>query len=303
MLKAVILFAVGLALICLSGDRFVDSSVAIAKRLGIPNIVVGATIVSLGTTLPEVLVSTTAALQGSADIALGNSFGSIICNTALIAGLGQLVAPTKKFDTKDTVWRLALFALAGAGIFLLGLCCGRLSRIAGVALLLGFVFYAYMSIRNPGTDSGEESASGSLARSIIMLAVCAALLFVGARLLVDNGIILAEALGVPERIIAVTFIALGTSLPELVTTVTSLIKHEGDVGLGNIIGANILNLLLVLGIPASIAGINVSAEAVRLELCQWWCAKKAPAGRARCCSYFTRSFAFSASATERLLHG
>ena len=120
MVKAVILFVVGLILICLGGDRLVDSAVAIAKKLGIPQIVVGATIVSLGTTLPEILVSTTAAFDGSAAIAAGNAFGSIICNTALIAGLTQTIRPTKQVETSSLSWRGIFFFVVVIGLDICG---------------------------------------------------------------------------------------------------------------------------------------------------------------------------------------
>ncbi len=139
----------------------------------------------------------------------------------------------------------------------------------GVALLLCFVFYAFMNVKYPGDEEEdeqeEEKKDGSLVKDLVTLAICAALLYVGSKLLVDNGITLAEMLGVPERVIAVTFIALGTSLPELVTSLTSIIKGYGNVGLGNIVGANILNLLLVIGIPGTVTGISVSESALRVD--------------------------------------
>lgn len=268
MVKVVALFVLGLILICLGGDRLVDAAVAIAKRLKIPEIVVGATIVSLGTTLPEILVSTMAAFQGNADISAGNAFGSIICNTALIAGLTQLLAPSKKVTRSSITWRAAMFFAVAMGLVAVGLFTGRFSRITGIVLLLCFCVYTIANVKFPGGEDEEEKKEenqGPLAVQFIMLAVCAVLLYFGADLLVDNGIILAEALGVPDRVIAVTFIALGTSLPELVTSLVSIIKGYGNVGLGNIIGANISNLVLVMGIPAVIMGINVKADTIRID--------------------------------------
>ena len=268
MVKVVALFVLGLILICIGGDRLVDAAVAIAKRLKIPEIVVGATIVSLGTTLPEILVSTMAAFQGNADISAGNAFGSIICNTALIAGLTQLLAPSKKVTRSSITWRAAMFFAVAMGLVAVGLFTGRFSRITGIVLLLCFCVYTIANVKFPGGEDEEgkkEENQGPLAVQFIMLAVCAVLLYFGADLLVDNGIILAEALGVPDRVIAVTFIALGTSLPELVTSLVSIIKGYGNVGLGNIIGANISNLVLVMGIPAVIMGINVKADTIRID--------------------------------------
>lgn len=270
MVKAVILFVVGLILICLGGDRLVDAAVAIAKKLGIPQIVVGATIVSLGTTLPEILVSTTAAFDGSAAIAAGNAFGSIICNTALIAGLTQTIRPSKQVEFSSLSWRSAFFFIVLIALNVWGYVTGAFSRPVGIILLLLFVVYAYLNVIRASSEGGSEEEEKadkvSIPLQLLILIVCAALLFVGANLLVDNGILIAEAVGVPERVIAVTFIALGTSLPELMTSVMSLIKGYGNVGLGNVIGANLLNMLLVIGIPSAIAGIPLEQGTITVDM-------------------------------------
>ena len=255
MIKAIILFIVGLILICLGGDRLVDAAVAIAKKMGIPQIVVGATIVSIGTTLPEVLVSTTAAFDGS----------------ALIAGLTQTIRPSKKIGAASVRWRSIFFFAVLLAMNIYAYLTEQFNRPAGVVLLLLFAVYAYLNIRRAGaegegTEEGEAEENVVVWKQLLILVVCAGLLYVGANLLVDNGILIAEALGVPERVIAVTFIALGTSLPELVTSVVSIIKGYGNVGLGNIIGANILNMLLVIGIPAAIAGIPVEQSTIRVDM-------------------------------------
>lgn len=273
MIQTVLLFILGLILICLGGDRLVDAAVAIAKKLGIPEIVVGATIVSLGTTLPEILVSTTAAFDGSAAIATGNAFGSIICNTALIAGLTQTIRPSKKIEAAAIRWRGIFFFAVLIGMNLYAYLTQKFNRPAGLVLLVLFAIYAYLNIKKAGSE-GEESEeeedekkeSGPIWKHLLILVVCAVLLYFGANLLVDNGILIAEALGVPERVIAVTFIALGTSLPELVTSLVSIIKGYGNVGLGNIVGANILNMLLVIGIPAAISGIPVEQSVIRIDM-------------------------------------
>ncbi len=265
------LFILGLALICLSGDKFVDAAVAIATRLRIPQIVVGATIVSLGTTLPEILVSTTAAFSGMAAISVGNALGSIICNTALIAGLGQVLAPAKRVERASVTWRLVYFYVAAAAFLLLGILLGALPRFYGILALLAFALYAYLSIKKADRSQLAEDVDLTnvppVWRSLVVLVVCAAVLFVGANLLIDNGQVLAlDYLHVPERVVAVTMIALGTSLPELVTTLTSVAKKQGDVGLGNIIGANLFNLLLVMGIPSAIGGrIALTQQSVYID--------------------------------------
>ena len=270
MVQAVILFMLGLVLICLGGDKLVDAAVAIAKKLGIPQIVVGATIVSLGTTLPEILVSTTAAFDGSAAIAAGNAFGSIICNTALIAGLTQTIRPSKKIEAASIGWRSIFFFSVLIGMNVVGYLTGAFNRPVGVILLSLFCLYAYLNMKrssSEGDEAEEEKPENvSIPKQFLVLAVCAALLYVGANLLVDNGIFIAQTVGIPERVIAVTFIALGTSLPELVTSIVSLIKGFGNVGLGNVIGANILNMLLVIGIPSAIAGIPLERGTVTVDM-------------------------------------
>lgn len=271
MALAVLLFIIGLVLICLGGDRLVDAAVAIAKKAGIPQIVVGATIVSLGTTLPEILVSTTAAFDGSAAIAAGNAFGSIICNTALIAGLTQTIRPSKKVEANSLLWRGAFFFVTILIMIICGYVTGSFGRPMGIALLIGFVLYAWLNVKRSAGEADEEdkekeAGNISVPKQLGILVICAALLYVGANLLVDNGILIAAAIGVPERVIAVTFIALGTSLPELVTSIMSLVKGYGNVGLGNVIGANILNMLLVIGIPGAIAGIPLEKQTVLVDM-------------------------------------
>lgn len=271
MVQATILFMVGLILICIGGDRLVDAAVAIARKLGIPQIVVGATIVSLGTTLPEVLVSTTAAFDGSAAIAAGNAFGSIICNTALIAGLTQTIRPAKKVEASSLLWRSGFFFAVLIAMNVYGYVTGAYGRPVGMVLLLLFALYAYLNIRRSasegeGAEEETKDQNVSVPKQLLILMVCAGFLYLGANLLVDNGIFIANAVGVPERVIAVTFIALGTSLPELVTSIVSLIKGYGNVGLGNVIGANILNMLLVIGIPAAVAGIPLESSTVMVDM-------------------------------------
>ena len=271
MIKIVLLFILGLVLICLGGDKLVDAAVVIAEKLGIPQIVVGATIVSLGTTLPEILVSTTAIFNGSAAISAGNAFGSIICNTALIAGLTQTIAPAKSVNTGSVTWRAAFFFAVIAVVEAIAFATHMAGHLTGIGLLAAFAVYAYLNVKRSSSEKeeeeeGEKAEEGGMPRQIITLAVCAVLLYFGAKLLVDNGILIAEAAGVPERVIAVTFIALGTSLPELVTSMVSIIKGFGSVGLGNIIGANILNLLLVIGIPAAFSTIPLESGTIMTDI-------------------------------------
>ena len=270
MLVPILLFAVGLVLLIKGGDWFVDGACGIAKRFHLPEILIGATVVSIGTTLPEVMVSATAAVQGSGEIAYGNAIGSIICNTSLIAALTVAIRPSK-IDRKPLLLPVCFFF--GAAIFysLIAYITGFFSLTVGLILLATFVVYMGISVwqafKNPEKEEEPEaleipeaeatSSKKALVREIVLLVIGAALIAVGARLLVNNGTIIAEKLGVPESVIALTFVALGTSLPELVTAITSLAKGHGSLSLGNVIGANLFNLVLVSGVSVALSPFEV----------------------------------------------
>ncbi|MBO5169425.1 MAG: calcium/sodium antiporter [Oscillospiraceae bacterium] len=266
MLVPVLLFALGLVLLIKGGDWFVDGATGIAQRFHVPDLIIGATVVSIGTTLPEVMVSATSALTGHGEIAYGNAIGSIICNTALIAAITVAVRPCPV--DRDSLKTPVLFFFVSAAIYCLNAyLTGYFSRVLGVVMLLLFALYMYLTIRqgfrNPAPP--EEAAAGepenskgnSMGKDILLLVVGAALVAVGADLLVDNGTLIAKALGVPESVIALTFVALGTSLPELVTAITSLAKGHGALSLGNVIGANIFNLVLVCGVSMTLAPFRI----------------------------------------------
>ncbi|MBO5790763.1 MAG: calcium/sodium antiporter, partial [Clostridia bacterium] len=273
MIVPVLLFALGLVLLIKGGDWFVDGACGIAKRFHLPEILIGATVVSIGTTLPEVMVSATAAVQGSGEIAYGNAIGSIICNTSLIAALTVAIRPSK-INKKPLLIPVCFFF--GAAIFysLVAYLTGYFSLLVGIILLATFAVYMGISIwqafKNPEKTEEPESlelpeaeapsSKKALVKEIVLLIVGAALIAVGARLLVDNGTLIAEKLGVPESVIALTFVALGTSLPELVTAITSLLKGHGSLSLGNIIGANLFNLVLVSGVSVALSPFAVPSS-------------------------------------------
>jgi len=263
MLVPVLLFIVGLVCLIKGGDWFVDGATAIARRFHLPELLIGATVVSIGTTLPEVMVSTTSALTGHGEIAYGNAIGSVICNTALIAAITIAIRPGA-VDRKALRTPVLFFftaALIYAGV---AYSTGYFSRIIGLIMLAMFIVYMLVTVRqmtgspqgNPGGE-GEEEEDMSLLKSILLLVVGAALIAVGADLLVENGTLIAQALGVPESVIALTFVALGTSLPELVTAITSLVKGHGALSLGNVIGANLFNLVLVSGVSVTLAPFSI----------------------------------------------
>ena len=262
MLKAVLLFLLGLVLLIKGGDWFVDSAVNVAHRFHIPELIIGATIVSIGTTLPEVMVSATSAVSGHGEIAYGNAVGSVICNTALIAALTAAISP-QPIDRGSFRVPVVFFFLAAAFYCAVAYISGSFSRLIGILLVLMFIAYMAFTIYNgkkstrPPAEEEEDAPASNLVKDILLLIVGAACIAFGANLLVDNGTIIAEALGVPEAVIALTFVALGTSLPELVTAVTSLIKGHGALSLGNIAGANLFNLVLVSGVSAALSPFDV----------------------------------------------
>ena len=262
MLVPILLFIVGLVLLIKGGDWFVDGATGIAHRFHLPELLIGATVVSIGTTLPEVMVSATAAVQGHGEIAYGNAIGSIICNTALICAITLTVRPAV-INRKSLRVPVIAFFIAAA-FYIAVAFTGFFSRLSGIILLVMFLVYMFITVRqafaNPeesGAEEGEEEEKNSLVKEIILLVIGAAFIAVGARLLVNNGTLIAEALGVPESVIALTFVALGTSLPELVTAITSLVKGHGALSLGNIIGANIFNLVLVSGVSVALSPFSV----------------------------------------------
>ncbi len=267
---SILLFAVGLVLLIKGGDWFVDGATGIAKRFHLPDIVVGATVVSIGTTLPEVMVSTTGALQGSGAMAYGNAIGSIICNTALIAAISITCNPgpvnVKSMKTPAVFFFLSAAVYCVAAYFL-----GTFPRWLGFVMLTTFVIYMVLTVRNglknpdAASEEEEEKKPRQLWQELLLLVLGAAVIAVGADLLVEHGQIIAIGLGVPETVVALLFVALGTSLPELVTTITSLRKGRASLGVGNVIGANVFNLVLVSGISVALAPFDVPAENTLLD--------------------------------------
>ena len=264
MLIPVLLFIVGLLFLIKGGDWFVDGASALARRFHLPELLIGATVVSIGTTLPEVMVSTMSALSGHGEIAYGNAIGSVICNAALIAAITIAVRPGK-VDPK-TLKMPVLFFFAAAAIYCVAAYgFGKFTRPMGFIMLAMFVAYMAANIHQmknaPAEDHEEEEETMPLPRMLMLLVLGAVLIAMGANLLVDNGTLIAQALGVPESVIALTFVALGTSLPELVTAITSLIKGHSDLSLGNVVGANVFNLVLVSGVSVALAPFTVPQSA------------------------------------------
>lgn len=272
----VLLFLLGLVLLVKGGDWFVDGASGIAKRIKMSEIIIGATVVSIGTTLPEAMVSATAAFSGNSGIAYGNAIGSIICNTALVAAITITFMPDN-VDRKSLVLAVSFFFVTAAFYAVVAIFFQEFTRVVGIILLVIFVAYmitlVFSSKKNPHLLPPEEEEKPKkelpLFLEIIFLILGAALIVIGANLLVDNGTIIAQEIGISDAVIALTVVALGTSLPELVTAITALVKGHSSLSIGNVIGANLFNLVLVSGLaitispfalPAgkTIAGINSS---------------------------------------------
>ena len=271
------LLVFGLILLIKGGDWFVDAASSIAKRFHLPELLIGATVVSIGTTLPEVMTSALGAVSGSSGIAYGNAIGSIICNTSLIAATTIAIKPGKA-DKKSMIFPVICFFAVAIFYALNAYLAGGFALWTGIVLLVIFVAYMIINVlnmkKNPtvpdklclentemvcieeAEEPAEESKAG-MVKDIVMLIVGALVIAVGAYLLVENATIVANKLGVPESVIGLTVVALGTSLPELVTAITSLLKGHGALSLGNIIGANIFNLVLVSGVAITISPFTV----------------------------------------------
>ena len=254
----IVLFIIGLVVIIKGGDLFVDSAIWVAKVTGIPNIIIGATIVSLATTLPELFVSTIATIGGSPDIAIGNAIGSIICNTGLILAISMIFMPGRV--DKNSFMPKAFIMVISTILLLLFSTNGNINIIEGLMLLLVLIYYIRQNLKEAKQSMGSSSEAAVaveessiekptkkiIAKNVVMFICGAALIVIGANLLVDNAQIIAKYFNVPEGIVSLTVVALGTSLPELVTAITSIMKKEGGVAVGNIIGANILNITMIV---------------------------------------------------------
>lgn len=273
------LLVFGLILLIKGGDWFVDAATSIAKRFNLPELLIGATVVSIGTTLPEVMTSAMGAAAGNSGIAYGNAIGSIICNTALIAAVTISIKPAKA-DKKALIFPVCTFLGVATFYAANAYIGGKFARWSGIVLLAAFVVYMVITvlnmIRKPTSDTHEdtieeheldgESSKGGLLKDIGMLVVSALVIAVGAHLLVESATKIANELGVPQTVISLTIVALGTSLPELVTAITALAKGHGALSLGNIIGANIFNLVLVSGVAMTISPFDVPVDATFLGM-------------------------------------
>ncbi|MDH3443633.1 MAG: calcium/sodium antiporter [Deltaproteobacteria bacterium] len=260
----IVLLVIGLLLVCKGGDYFVDSSVDIARALGIPRIVIGGTIVSIATTTPELTVSAMASWMGDSGIAIGNAVGSAIANIGLIVGCVACITPVS-VDEGD-FRRRSYWMIVSAILVVVFSWTRYLNPLLGAVLLLisaAYLFVDYWNIRQrklnrtEGETQDPETERVST-KSIVMFAIGIAMVIFGSRLLVTSGVSLATALGIPSVIIGLSIVAVGTSLPELVTGVTAARKGVPDLSIGNIVGANVLNLALIIGASSLIHPLSLS---------------------------------------------
>ena len=263
---AAVIFIVGLVLTIKGGDWFVDSASWFAEATGIPKFVVGATVVSFATTLPELLVSVRAAMNGSAQLAIGNAIGSVTANTTLIMGV-SLVAMAGVVSRKSFSLKGGLFLASILGLTLLSL---SKSLPTWSAFVLWAIFLIFMisnvieGKKGAETDEIDSFEKKEVPAKILWFVIGTASIVFGAEFLVSSGKTIASSMGISETIIGFTVIALGTSLPELVTTLTAIRKKESSLSVGNIIGANIIDTTLILPLCAVINGESLPVERINL---------------------------------------
>ena len=264
MLVSVVLFLAGLALVVVGADVLVDGASGVARRVGLSEFVIGLTIVGMGTSAPEMVVSLLGAIEGKGDVAVGNVVGSNIFNTLLILGLTAVLLPigitsgNRKRDIPMNLVVTALFIFLGLEATIFGFGTDGLSRIDGfilIGLFLAYMVYSFIEGKDD-RPAEEESAKKPLWLNILMILGGLAALTFGGDLFVNNATKIASELGISEKFIAITILAGGTSLPELATCVAAAAKKKGQLALGNILGSNIFNILLILGVSSAIRPLS-----------------------------------------------
>lgn len=259
----ILILAAGLLLILFGANYLVDGASSIAKRFGLSEFIIGVTIVGIGTSTPEMVVSFLSSIQGKADMAIGNIVGSNIFNTAMILGVTAVISPllitrsNLKKDIPLNIGVTVLLILLGLNFTIFGKGTDQLSRLDGIILLGIFAWYLWSSFRSDSA-SDEESPirQYSIVASVLMIAGGLGALIFGGRLFVNSATEIARLFGVSDKFIAITVMAAGTSMPELATCVVAALKGRGQLALGNILGSNISNILLILGGSALIAPLS-----------------------------------------------
>jgi cation:H+ antiporter len=258
-----VLLIIGLLMLCFGGNWLVSGGVAIAKKFRISNLVIGMTIVAYGTSTPELAASIAAAGDHSA-IILGNIIGSNIANVGMVIGVAAILIP---LAVKKSVLKKEIPIMLGVSIFLVLVSIdGEISQYDGVLLLLGlgvFAFYTFrdaLKQRETTKDDVTSSKNNIYLKSAGLIGIGVVVLYIGAILTVDNAVIIATEFGLSEKIIGLTVIAIGTSLPELITSIIAIRKGHTDIGIGNIIGSNIYNILMIMGVGAALGGVLVTSD-------------------------------------------
>lgn len=263
-----LLLILGFVLLIKGADIFVGGASNIAKYFRIPSIIIGLTLVAFGTSAPEAAVSITAALNNNADIAISNIVGSNIFNLLCVLGITSLftdVVADKEVISKD--YRLSVFcAILLLMLILVNFVFGHslvLGRLSGIVLLIVLGFYLYNMIKNAKVESTDKQEKTKFnVKDVIFVIVGLAMVVFGGDLTVDNATLIAKAWGMSERFIGLTIVAIGTSLPELCTSLVALFKGENDIAVGNVIGSNIFNILFILGATSFISPLNIGIESV-----------------------------------------
>ena len=254
----ILLLVGGIVLVLKSADWLTDGAVAMASRFGVSQIVIGLTIVAMGTSMPELCVSLVSALKGTPDLAVGNVVGSNIFNTLLIVGCSALVAPL--VVKPSTVRRDMLFALLASAMLLVMCADGTVSRSDAALLLVAFAVFMTVTLRgskDAGDDCGQAAAPTGMARAALLIVCGLAGLVGGSNVFVDNASYVAAQFGVSDAVIGLTIVAGGTSLPELATSMVAARKGNSDIAIGNVIGSNVFNILMILGVTGAVAPLHI----------------------------------------------
>lgn len=256
----IVFLALGFFLLVKGADWFVDGASGLARKLGIPQLVIGLTIVAMGTSLPEAAVSISAALRGNAEITIGNIVGSNILNILIILGVTALIATLKVADS-TVRYEIPFMIVVTFVLLWLGYTGGQVTRLEGIILWVLFLLYLrylYMMAKR-GKEEEREAEQLSTAKIIGLILAGIVMIVAGSNFAVEGASNLAKALGISQRFIGLTIVALGTSLPELVTSVSAARKHNADIAIGNIVGSNIFNILFIVGTTALITPVTFAS--------------------------------------------
>jgi len=269
MIKPFLVMIVAFILLTKGADWFVDSSVSIAEMTGIPKAIIGATIVAIGTTFPEFMVSFTAAIKNQPQISLGNIIGSVLCNIGLCLAVAAIIRPIK-IHKELYIKQSSFMIFTGLTVMILAYLNGAILSVFAFILLSEALLYMALSVKG-AKDAGNSKKEKKwdityFSKDIFLFFIALFMVIIGARLLVSSGVVIAEILRVPKIIIALTLISIGTSMPELITGIASALKKQDEIAIGNIVGANILNLTWALGASAYVKDIHIPPQLLSLDL-------------------------------------